>query len=781
MDQKGKLIPIKVEEKKEENKNLPKGSGVGSGSGYVNLSRRERHKLELEQKKNHHHIPEEKRIVNGKALVIIPAYNSEKTILDSINSVLTQTYKNLSIVVVDDFSEDKTFELVSSINDDRLNVIRNNENVGTYQSINRALFEYDNSFDYFTIHGSDDLMLEDKIEIQLRSFEDPNTLASSAGYRRINFENGQTITEFTYGESMVIYDKKVFEELGYYDNTRFGGDTEYIDRFLLTFGEKSINRNKAILSDCYVSNWNLTKKIGTEERRKYREAYKINHISLKDLYVGFELPKLDIMFLMPSYERFDECINRINEIRKQTSGLKYRVAVVNDNSQDPRYNQLKSFDDILYQKTNENNGKDGFYKTINLLMDASRLYDSKIYIFMADDLKISKKFIFYINDIFEKGYKIINYLINKEERYTNWGFNDWVDGGFAIKGEVYKKMNGDFPNTKILMSKNSYGSGVWRYFTINRINKENLKVFFPKHSLVYHEGHTESVMHKEIRKNEPIFSYSFIDHEDSLSIYRDEDLLEFSKKIQLKVSNSVKFFESKMKKKYNTKDYTDIYEPVVFFGMYLEEDYHLVINHKGPKAIVWCGTDALNIKRRKSWHLDIRNCINVSMSDFVKDSLSTCSINSTKIPITPTKLSINVKPKGKSIYWYYSREDRRDFYGGTIIDQIKTLRDYEIIEANSETFNEDQLQTIYEKCFLCLRLTDHDGLSNTVVEFGLMGKKCIHNNDLPNCIPYDKNDINDIIDKIDEEYKKIGESDQELANSVYKYLIKGSDLSSIFR
>ncbi len=312
MDQKGKLIPIKVEEKKEENKNLPKGSGVGSGSGYVNLSRRERHKLELEQKKNHHHIPEEKRIVNGKALVIIPAYNSEKTILDSINSVLTQTYKNLSIVVVDDFSEDKTFELVSSINDDRLNVIRNNENVGTYQSINRALFEYDNSFDYFTIHGSDDLMLEDKIEIQLRSFEDPNTLASSAGYRRINFENGQTITEFTYGESMVIYDKKVFEELGYYDNTRFGGDTEYIDRFLLTFGEKSIKRNSIILSNCYVSDWNLTKKIRNKERIKYREAYKINHRSLKDLYVGY-FSKDTIKVIMLSVGDFAGSGNKIKE------------------------------------------------------------------------------------------------------------------------------------------------------------------------------------------------------------------------------------------------------------------------------------------------------------------------------------------------------------------------------------------------------------------------------------------------------------------------------------
>jgi glycosyltransferase involved in cell wall biosynthesis len=47
--------------------------------------------------------------------VIIPAYNAQKTIRETIESVLNQTFKDFELIVIDDGSQDSTFKVVSAI------------------------------------------------------------------------------------------------------------------------------------------------------------------------------------------------------------------------------------------------------------------------------------------------------------------------------------------------------------------------------------------------------------------------------------------------------------------------------------------------------------------------------------------------------------------------------------------------------------------------------------------------------------------------------------------
>ncbi|MEO0685551.1 MAG: glycosyltransferase family A protein, partial [Cyanobacteria bacterium J06649_11] len=54
--------------------------------------------------------------------VIIPVYNGEKTIKETINSVLNQTYQKLELIVINDGSLDLTLNVTSSITDPRLKV-----------------------------------------------------------------------------------------------------------------------------------------------------------------------------------------------------------------------------------------------------------------------------------------------------------------------------------------------------------------------------------------------------------------------------------------------------------------------------------------------------------------------------------------------------------------------------------------------------------------------------------------------------------------------------------
>ena len=64
--------------------------------------------------------------------VIIPAYNAEKTISQAIDSVLSQTFQNVELIIINDCSEDNTLAIseVYASSDSRVNVISNPQNLG---------------------------------------------------------------------------------------------------------------------------------------------------------------------------------------------------------------------------------------------------------------------------------------------------------------------------------------------------------------------------------------------------------------------------------------------------------------------------------------------------------------------------------------------------------------------------------------------------------------------------------------------------------------------------
>ena len=62
--------------------------------------------------------------------ICIPAYNSGRFIVRTINSILNQNYANIELVIVDDCSSDDTVEKVRSIKDDRIRLIINEQNLG---------------------------------------------------------------------------------------------------------------------------------------------------------------------------------------------------------------------------------------------------------------------------------------------------------------------------------------------------------------------------------------------------------------------------------------------------------------------------------------------------------------------------------------------------------------------------------------------------------------------------------------------------------------------------
>lgn len=102
--------------------------------------------------------------------VIIPSYNREDTILQSVNSVLNQTYTDIEVIVVDDCSTDRTEEVIRTIKNSKLRYIKCPQNRGVATARNTGLENARG--DYIAFNDSDDLWKRNKLELQVKKFEE---------------------------------------------------------------------------------------------------------------------------------------------------------------------------------------------------------------------------------------------------------------------------------------------------------------------------------------------------------------------------------------------------------------------------------------------------------------------------------------------------------------------------------------------------------------------------------------------------------------------------------
>lgn len=99
-----------------------------------------------------------------KVSIITASFNSEKTISDTINSVLNQTYKNIEYIIVDGNSTDNTVSIIKQFEklfNGRLKWISEKDR-GVYDAWNKGLIL--STGDWISFVGSDDLLLKDAIE-----------------------------------------------------------------------------------------------------------------------------------------------------------------------------------------------------------------------------------------------------------------------------------------------------------------------------------------------------------------------------------------------------------------------------------------------------------------------------------------------------------------------------------------------------------------------------------------------------------------------------------------
>lgn len=100
-----------------------------------------------------------------KVSVIIPVYNAEQFLRESIESILNQTFTNFELIIIDDASTDSSFEIIQSYSDSRIRVFRNEINLGSAATMNKGIKE--SAGEYVARMDADDISLPHRLEKQV--------------------------------------------------------------------------------------------------------------------------------------------------------------------------------------------------------------------------------------------------------------------------------------------------------------------------------------------------------------------------------------------------------------------------------------------------------------------------------------------------------------------------------------------------------------------------------------------------------------------------------------
>lgn len=175
-----------------------------------------------------------------KISVVMPAYNAEKYIAESINSILGQTYGDFEFVIINDCSQDRTEEIVLSYDDPRIIYLKNEKNLGVAATLNKGLAIAKG--EYIARMDADDISMPERFEKQvvyLDKNEDIVVLGCSIeqfsgeknlGVRRFASDAGAMALDMLFACGLahpsVMMRTDVIRDLGGYDE-EFNGLEDY--------------------------------------------------------------------------------------------------------------------------------------------------------------------------------------------------------------------------------------------------------------------------------------------------------------------------------------------------------------------------------------------------------------------------------------------------------------------------------------------------------------------------------------------------------------------------
>lgn len=129
-----------------------------------------------------------------KVSVVLTSFNHEKYICEAIDSVLNQSFPDFELIILDDLSSDRSWDLITEYSDRRIKAFRDTEHNGGMVRFNKAIAELA-SGQYIAIHHSDDVWEPRKLERQVALLDSRSDIGAVFTDASIIGDDGSPFTD----------------------------------------------------------------------------------------------------------------------------------------------------------------------------------------------------------------------------------------------------------------------------------------------------------------------------------------------------------------------------------------------------------------------------------------------------------------------------------------------------------------------------------------------------------------------------------------------------------
>ena len=170
-------------------------------------------------------IGEEKNLMPGLVSIVMPCYNGEKFIRETIESVLAQTYDKWELSVIDDGSKDNSYDLVNHYaeKDDRIQLIKQ-KNAGSAAARNNGIRH--SKGQYLALLDSDDIWLPGFLDSQVRFIQQKGAICVCSSYSRIDEQSNEILKPVMSKSIITSKDMQSIDYIGcltgLYDQSKHG-------------------------------------------------------------------------------------------------------------------------------------------------------------------------------------------------------------------------------------------------------------------------------------------------------------------------------------------------------------------------------------------------------------------------------------------------------------------------------------------------------------------------------------------------------------------------------
>jgi glycosyltransferase involved in cell wall biosynthesis len=284
---------------------------------------------------------------NMEVTVFMPVYNGSEYLKESISSVLSQTYSQFELLIINDASTDSSVQIIESFNDSRIKLLHNETNLGINKTRNRGLHEAKTKF--LAVLDCDDIADSRRLEYQVKFLKENLSYAACGSDANIINEKSEIIGAITHAKehddivanllfanqfvhSSVLFDLEKIKAIGEYRTDILSEDYEFLFRISQQFKVANLPY-KLVDYRNHSASVSKTKL----EKMNYSEM-----AILKDIYSQFDLDS-NLLEIPHTFFTYD-----ISTIKKENISLFFE-SILNANSKKQLFPE-KIFNKIVLNK-----------------------------------------------------------------------------------------------------------------------------------------------------------------------------------------------------------------------------------------------------------------------------------------------------------------------------------------------------------------------------------------------------------------------------------------------